>query len=196
MLPANYENAHYAGMTDNGVEFFAKPDEMDVRCMNMGKVYESYREFPEWIKQKLTDDLYKTPLAVKTLRRHWKKLPVVEYPRQHAYCKYGGLDPNPDIDSQGNMGHSEFFDCGRRGKCKSEGKLCCVMQVKAGFLTKMEIEILRLVMLPDKRIADKLCISSATVLTHWQNIRRKTGFRSKIELAVFATKKGMIKWIW
>ncbi|MBB2148839.1 response regulator transcription factor [Pedobacter gandavensis] len=196
MLTANYQREHFAGMIDNGVEFFAKPGEMDVQCLNLGKVYNSFWEFPEWIRQKVTDDMNKSPLAIKTLKRHWKSLPVIDYPKQYTYCKYGGLDTSPDIDVDGNMGHSEFFDCGRRGKCKSEGKLCCVMKVKHGVLTKTEIEIVRRVVLPDKLIAQELEISSTTVLTHWQNIRRKTGFRTKIELAVFATKKGMIKWIW
>jgi len=196
MLTAEYKREHFAGMIDNGVEIFAKPGEMDVQCLNLGKVYESYWEFPAWIREKLTEDLYKSPIALKTLKKNWKHLLVDEYPKQHAYCKYGGLDTNPDIDVDGNMGHSEFFDCGRRGKCKSEGKLCCVMQVKFGVLTKTEIEIIRMVIMPDKLIAEKLEISVTTVLTHWQNIRRKTGFRSKIEIAVFATKKGMIKWTW
>lgn len=61
-----------------------------------------------------------------------------------------------------------------------------------GIITKTELEILKRVYLPDKIIADDLNISPHTVNTHMTSIRIKTGYKSKPELSVYATKQGLI----
>jgi len=195
MLTAQYKNNHFAGMIDNGVEFFAEKGIIDVRCINMGIVYNSFSEFPEWIKLKLEQDLAKNPIAMRSLSQ-MKGITKEDYLKHYAFCKYGGLDPNPDIDVNGNMGESEYFDCGFRGACKAEGKLCCSIKVKNGSLTKMEVNILKKAMLSNKRIADDLFISISTLKKHWQNMKAKTGMSTRAEYVYFATKKGIIKWIW
>lgn len=65
----------------------------------------------------------------------------------------------------------------------------------AGVITKTELEILKRIYLPDKNIADDMNISHHTVSTHRQSISEKTGYKTKIELAVYATKKGYIEWV-
>jgi DNA-binding CsgD family transcriptional regulator len=195
MLTATYKNAHFAGMIDNGVEFFGEKGVIDVRCINNGRVYNTFNDFPAWIKDKLAEDLNQNKVAQKSLSK-LKGVPPEDYLKHYAYCKYGGLDPNPDIDVNGNMGESEYFDCGFRGICKAEGKLCTNIKAKHGNLTKTEINILKMAMLPNKVIADKLNMSLVTVQTHWQNLKRKTGMRNRAEYVYYATKKGIIKWIW
>ena len=195
MLTATYQNTHFAGMIDNGVEFFGEKGLIDVRCVNNGIVYNTFSEFPEWIKDKLSEDLNKNSIALKSLKK-MKNVPASDYVKHYAFCKYGGLDPNPDIDVNGNMGESEYFDCGFRGTCKAEGKLCGTLKVKNGHLTKTEIQIIKKATGLNKLIARALHMSESTVLTHFQNIMRKTGFRNRGELIFYGTKKGIIKWIW
>jgi DNA-binding CsgD family transcriptional regulator len=195
MLTATYQNLHFAGMVDNGVEFFAEKNNIDVRCINNGIVYNNFNEFPAWIKEKLAADLLKNKVALRSLTK-MKHISKDDYLKHYTFCKYGGLDPNPDIDVNGNMGESEYFECGFRGTCKAEGKLCCSLKVQNGNLTKAEVNILKLAMFPNKVIAEKLHISMPTLLTHWQNMKRKTGLRNRAEYVYYATKKGIIKWIW
>ncbi|HMI01816.1 MAG TPA: helix-turn-helix transcriptional regulator [Pedobacter sp.] len=65
----------------------------------------------------------------------------------------------------------------------------------AGVITKTEMEVLKRIYLPDKNIAADMYISSHTVSSHRQNLSEKTGYKTKIELAVYATKKGYIEWV-
>ena len=57
-----------------------------------------------------------------------------------------------------------------------------------------ELEVLRLVVAgdTDAAIAEKLFISVATVKTHIQNMKNRTGFRNRTELAVKARESGLI----
>jgi len=195
MLTATYENLHFAGMVDNGVEFFAEKNNIDVRCINNGTIYNSFNEFPEWIKAKLSQDLTDNVMALKALKK-LKGVSPEDYLKHYTFCKYGGLDPNPDIDVNGVMGESEYFECGFRGMCKAEGKLCCTLKVKNGHLTKSEIQVIKKLTKANKIIADTLHIAESTVTTHIQSIMRKTGCRNRAEIVFYGTKKGIIKWIW
>jgi len=195
MLTATYQNTHFAGMIDNGVEFFGEKGKIDVRCVNNGIVYNTFNDFPEWIKQKIATDLDSNPIALKSLKKI-KGIDHSDYLKHYAFCKYGGLDPNPDIDVNGVMGESEYFDCGFRGKCKAEGKLCCTLKVKNGHLTKTEIQVIKKITKANKIIAHVLFMAESTVTTHIQSIMRKTGCRNRGEIIFYGTKKGIIKWIW
>ena len=57
-----------------------------------------------------------------------------------------------------------------------------------------ELEVLRLVVAgeTDAVIAEKLFISMATVKTHIQNMKNRTGFRNRTELAVKARESGLV----
>jgi DNA-binding NarL/FixJ family response regulator len=59
-------------------------------------------------------------------------------------------------------------------------------------LTEREKEILKYIRSPDKIIAFDLNISYRTVVNHLVSIRRKTGCRSKAELAYYTARKHLI----
>ena len=61
-------------------------------------------------------------------------------------------------------------------------------------LSERELEVLRLVVAgkTDAEIADKLCISVATVKSHVQHMKNRTGFRNRTELAVRARESGLV----
>lgn len=177
-----------AGLVDKSVEFFWHQNE--IKCTYNGKTY-VFDEFPQYVIDKVLEDMESDPVALKSLA-HWENLDDDGRLRQWIFCRFGAFDMEPDIDKNGNIEYTEYFDCGFRGICKHEGKLCRTIKVDHGVLTKTELEILKHVELPDKLIADQLSISIETVSTHWQNIRQKTGKRNKIELAVLANQKGII----
>ena len=60
--------------------------------------------------------------------------------------------------------------------------------------SERELDVLRLVVAgdTDAAIAEKLYISVATVKTHIQNMKNRTGFRNRTELAVKARESGLI----
>lgn len=179
-----------AGLIDTGVEFFEV--EKLVNCLHNGKRY-VWNEIPQWIKDIVIEDMYLSPDAIKALAR-WDLFTEDEMLHQYILCRFGGFDNTPDIDPNGIVGHTEYWDCGRRGKCKNEGKLCSSIQVVNGYLTKQEINILKAIRkgLTNSQIAEELFISEDTVGTHCQNIQSKTGLKGKPELAVFAHHKNII----
>ncbi|WP_131535548.1 response regulator transcription factor [Pedobacter nototheniae] len=188
MYNATKNSRLIAGLVDKAVEFFVHRNE--VYCVHDGRTY-VFEEIPRWIIDIVEHDMLKHEDAIKALAL-WENLADEDYIRQYIICRFGGIDDEPDIDTKGVVHEAEYFDCGLRGTCKHEGKLCTAFKVANGYLTKMELAILKLINLPDKIIADRLSISTETVSTHQQNIRIKTGLKSKVELAIFAQKKGII----
>lgn len=61
-------------------------------------------------------------------------------------------------------------------------------------LSDREVEVLKAIALglPNKLIADKLCISVHTVITHRKNLTNKLGIKSVSGLTVYALLNGMI----
>lgn len=64
----------------------------------------------------------------------------------------------------------------------------------AGVLTKREKEILVLIAqgLTDKEIAEKVFLSSLTIITHRKNILSKLGLKNKVELTRFAIENNLV----
>ena len=60
--------------------------------------------------------------------------------------------------------------------------------------SERELEVLRELTSGDtnEEIADKLCISTATVKTHIANLMNKTGFKTRTELAIKARELGLV----
>jgi two-component system vancomycin resistance associated response regulator VraR len=60
--------------------------------------------------------------------------------------------------------------------------------------SERELEVLRLVVAgeTDAAIAEKLFIPVPTVKTHIQNMKNRTGFRNRTELAVKARESGLV----
>lgn len=114
---------------------------------------------------------------------------------QFVMCRYGALNNEPDIACDGTLSEPEYVPCRKRGTCPFEGKVCSMIMFSPGILlSRSETEIFKLVALPDKNIADQLNLSVETVKKHFKNIRIKTGLNTKIEMAVWATQKGIIQW--
>ena len=179
----------YAGMIDRGIEFF---EDLHTRILYCSHDMKQYRwpHFPNHILRKVRKDMLNNPEALEHLAK-WPNLRNEDRIYRYILCRFGGLDDQPDISIDGKVHHSEYYECGLRGNCQFEGKLCCSIKVANGFLTKAEVEILKYIRLPDKQIAQLLNRSIETISTHMQNIRAKTGEVDKVNLAIFAINKGI-----
>lgn len=91
------------------------------------------------------------------------------------FCRivWGQLDHNPDISENGEFNFENVADY---------------------HLSNREIEFIKLVCLDltDKEIADKMGISYYTATTYSQNLRVKTGQNTKVGLALWAFKNGLV----
>lgn len=179
-----------AGLEDAGVEFYVHKNQ--VKCLYNGRTY-SFHEFPKEIIQIIEDYLMTLPEAIKALHE-WNLTSADEMLHQFIVCRFGGFDTTPDIAPNSSIIEADYFDCGRRGRCKFEGKLCSTVKVANGYLTKQEIRVLQLIAQGklNKEIAAELHISEETVSSHNQNIQHKTGCYRKPELAILARDKNLI----
>jgi len=117
-----------------------------------------------------------------------------EKERLHKFglCRFGGFDDKADI--KGNEVTHEYYECGLRGSCPVEGKLCRHVMAPFGYLTPREIDVIKLVAadLADKQIADSLNISVNTANQHRVNISKKIGCNTKVGICRFAIEKRII----
>lgn len=189
MMFENLRQLLPAGLLDNGVEFFVAQN--DIQCLHGGRTY-VWADIPEWILERVAIDMLQHQEALNALVA-WDLTQRDEMLKRYIICRFGGFDLEPDIDANGKIEHTEYFDCGRRGNCVHEGKLCATIKVANGFLTKQEINVLRCVSQGkfNKEIADILSISEDTVSTHNQNIQRKLGVDNKLEMVSFAILKNI-----
>lgn len=113
--------------------------------------------------------------------------------KQWMMCRFGGMDNTPDIDKNNKIQEAEYVPCPKRGSCKFEGFGCTTVETSKGaFLSRSELAVTRRIVKQDKLIAKHLYVSTETIKTHIQNIRRKTNCRTKLELVYWATVKGII----
>lgn len=178
------------GLLDGSIEFFIH--EREIKCLYEGTVWK-FESFPAEVIAVIEDDMLKNPKALKALA-DWDITDPNDQIRQYIGCRFGGFDYNADISGDGKVQYAEYVNCGRRGKCPYEGKLCASIQVEHGLLTPREIDVLKLIGqgLLDKEITDRLSITQDTLRTHKDNISAKAGIHRKSALAVLAYKLNLI----
>lgn len=148
-----------------------------------------FEQFDITIAEELMEKLDADPVAQKAL----DSLNIHESfarMKKFAVCNFGGFDNAADIVEGGlNLEH---YNCGLRGQCPVEGKLCKSVKVANGFLTPREVLMIKLVSQDklDKDIADMLNISINTVNNHMANIHTKTGLW-RPGLATLAIEKNL-----
>jgi DNA-binding CsgD family transcriptional regulator len=178
------------GLMDDAVEFFIYENE--IWCLYKGRQI-SFKDFPDPIKNVLDADMKAHPKAMKALF-DWDITDPESRMRQYVACRFGGFDNTPDVCGDGVVQPAEYVDCGRRGSCDYEGKLCSSIVLRNGILTPREIEVLRHIGndLLDKEICDVLQMANDTLRTHKDKISLKNGSTRKSALAKLAYKYNLI----
>lgn len=162
-----------SGLLDGKKEFFYEGQK--VYALFGGHLVEFY-SWPESLYLEVEADMAKHPEAIQSLI----DLGIegrLEMIWQYCRCRFGSFDGLSDIDEKGNITHTEYWDCGFRGNCPHEGKLCSSIKAPFGIITWREIEVIKLMVedMRNKEIADILGISETTVPVHQQNIYKKLG---------------------
>jgi DNA-binding CsgD family transcriptional regulator len=149
-------------------------------------------KLPDIIKDRIDDAIETDKEAANSLNELRIQDPD-ERREQFIKCRFGAFDNAPDIIGD-QLQHGEYWDCGQRGTCKYEGRLCCTIRSENGTLTKREIEYIKYAAqdLQDKQIADLMGCALNTVVVHKRNVQSKIGAFSKAGIAVFAKEKQLI----
>jgi DNA-binding CsgD family transcriptional regulator len=186
----DHKQALPPGLMDDSVEFFIYNHE--IWCLYRGNKY-TFVDFPEEVIETVDADMVSNPKAMKALC-DWDITDQDERMRQYIACRFGGFDNSPDICADGNIQPAEYVDCGRRGICDYEGKLCSSIVLPNGTLTKKEIEVLRHIGLGllDKEICEVLNIAQDTLRSHKDNLCSKSGTQRKAGLSILAYKYKLI----
>ncbi len=174
------------GLMDDAVEFYTY--EQEIWCLYKSMKFR-YAEFPAEILQLIDSDMSKNPKALKSLS-DFDITDDDERRKQYIACRFGRFDATPDINAEGIVQSPEYVDCGMRGICPHEGKLCSSIVLEFGVLTPREIDVLRQIGndLLDKEICDLLQMANDTLRTHKDKISLKNGSTRKSALAKLAYK--------
>lgn len=178
------------GLIDGSVEFFIH--DRDVKCLYNSQVYK-FADLPSHIIELVEAEMLAHPKAMKALA-DWDITDQNEQIRQFIACRFGGFDYQADISADGKIQPAEYIDCGRRGSCAYEGKLCTSLQLANGIVTRREIEVLKMIgqSYLDKEICDQLHISQDTLRNHKDSISQKAGVERKTALGILAHKLNLI----
>lgn len=181
-----------AGVEGKGYEFFYSERYKDIRCTHNERTL-NWDEIPEEAFEIVAEDMALHPEVIVDFK-DWNIHDPKKQLKQYIFCRFGHYDTEPDIDENGNIHSGEYFDCGMRGVCKYEGRICSTIKVANGELTKRETEILKEVAKGklNKEIAETLNISEHTVATHIQTIQQKGNFFRKFEMISFAKDKNLV----
>jgi len=144
--------------------------------------------WPESLVNLLHEDLAVNPKAIQALISLGIDAEA-EMLWQYARCRFGSFDGRPDLQD-GKFLYTEYWNCGIRGNCPVEGKLCCSMKMPGGIITPREIQVWRLIGkgFLDKEIADKLGISVLTVPQYVRSLCSKCQVRNRADLVRLAVK--------
>lgn len=171
----------YPGLLNSSVEFFAIEDE--VFCFH-NKQTLSYDEFPGYITLAVISHMNENPQYVRKVQKTEKDFGG-DFSKRYIYYIFGGLNLVPDIDEDGTFNPCDFYNC--------DEDVPMILSINNGkSLSKREIQVLKLVTMPDQLIADRLYNSRETILSHMQNMRSKTGLTNKSELTKLAVQQGVI----
>ncbi len=179
---------HATSIYEKGVEYFVAPD---------GKLYlwEMGDKLP-FEKVTIDDltmlrrDLEKNPDAVKAIEDLDITDPV-EQLRQYAWCRYGGTNVTPDFIDGKSVNNEEYWECGKRGKCPFEGRICSTISAGNNTITHCELIIARYIAkgYRNTEIAWATNKSIETVKQQIKSILQKIDGRSRVDIANFINEK-------
>jgi len=178
-----------AGLVDQDIEFFMHFGEL--KALHDGTV-KDFNDIPKAAITALINEMEANTDVMATFLTYGIDL-LDDQVYTYTKCMYGGFNSVPDIVN-GKVGEHDNHNCGDDCQCVLRDIVKHMMPVANGHLTKRELDITRLLThnYLGKQIASELHISPYTVDKHKQNIFRKTGLTSNVELAVWATNNNVV----
>lgn len=128
--------------TDRNIEIFADPENFG-KCLwiSEGKT-KMFWELPLEILDDLRDELSSDTKALKGLRLMGLSSEAAML-EQYNFCNRGNLDSVPDILPTGQK-TKEYVECGRKGRCPGENKVCSPLFINGSRITFRELDCLKL----------------------------------------------------
>lgn len=105
------------GIMDANLEIFA--DGTKLMATFKGAII-TFEQLPDSIKSVFQKLLDADKTASEYLSKEYQTKEEMLY--QYVWCNFGGWNMKPDMDNETTS--KEYWDCGCRGKCKSEGIIC------------------------------------------------------------------------
>jgi DNA-binding CsgD family transcriptional regulator len=179
-----------AGLEDENVEIYLHKGEL--RAIYKGRVM-PFKYLPAEFIDNLSAAMMADVRAMKSLIQDMLIVDPVAMLEQYVKCNFGNFDAEPDVTRDGLI-IKECWDCGVRGECPGEGKVCKRLQGKEGMLTGAETSIFFLVIEGklDKEISGIMEITIPTVETHLKHIREKLAVNNRIEIMGWAMKRKLL----
>jgi len=136
------------------------------------------------IKSELATEVINDPEAMRDLRG--KGLSLSEALEEYAYCMYGAVDSNGDINEHGELQPSENFRCSDNCRCLRWKRKQINIDGRA--LTPREIEVIDMLRTShtDEVKAQILGMSRSTLNTHKKNLFTKFNVLSATSLILKA----------
>jgi DNA-binding CsgD family transcriptional regulator len=149
-----------------------------------------FEQLPEEIKDLFAQHMMANKAAISSLKNDFGLTDASEMLIQYLKCNFGNFDMIPDMDEEGTI-YPVCWDCGKRGECPGEGKICSRIVGPNGILEKAETEIYFMLIagMSHKMIADKRGKHIQTIEGQLRDMRAKLGSHSSIEVMGFALKR-------
>lgn len=179
-----------AGLVDKSLEIFIHNGDLHV-LYNKKQVH--FEFLPEKIKDSFSQHMMANKKAIKSLHDDFKITDPTDMLIQYVKCNFGNFDNQADMNEDGVI-VSEIWNCGLRGKCPGEGKICGLVQGPNGNLTKRELEAFLLVVdgKYDKEIAVLMDITQNTLETYLARIRSCLKCNNRLEIMKFAIDRKIV----
>jgi len=179
--------------SDKNIEFFADPTHFGKLFWVSEGVVHNFRDLPLHILDDLRDELLSDTRAL-TGMRMMGITDESEQIEQYNYCNRGKLSSDPDITITGKK-KKEYVDCGRRGHCPAENKICSQLMINGSKITHRELQCLKLigVGLPYKIICTEMGFRRETaVVSLIYRLRDKLQCSNQTEIAIKVREVGLI----
>jgi len=179
--------------TDKSTEFFADPEKFGKLFWMSAGVVHLFKELPLSVMDDLRDELLSDTRALQGFRL----MGITgedEMLEQYNYCNRGALTSTPDISAIGKK-TKEFVDCGRRGRCPGENKVCSPLCINGEHITHREFECLKLIGigLNYKRITVEMGFRRETAVNSLiDRIRDKLQCNNNTEIALKVKELGIV----
>lgn len=179
-----------AGLMDDKLEIFIHNGDLFVLYNGRPTPFELLRED---IQDSYLQHMLANKPAMQSLRKDFGLFDAREMLKQYVKCNFGNFDNIPDMDKDGTV-FPECWDCGKRGECPGEGRVCGRIVGPHGILEKAETEIFFLLISgkSHKEIAAIRDKHIQTIETQLKSIREKLGCHSSIEVINYAVKRKLI----
>jgi DNA-binding NarL/FixJ family response regulator len=154
----------------------------------------SLSEIPHLLKKYTIDLVILNPVLVFNIEKQFQSIKADYSSLRWIALKYNWVDENllSNFDAQISLFDTQSVIFSVVRNCLDQNKV--EEETEKQPLSDRETEVLRWMImgLSNKEVADKLSISTHTVISHRKNISLKTGIKSLSGLTIFAVVKGLV----